>query len=55
MKERGRLRKCEGIVAEFEERINIEVRKQEKLNITEERNFIKEELLEKYIANMLYK
>ena len=42
------------IVIEFEERMNIEVRRQEKLNIAEKRNFRREELPEKYIAKMLY-
>ena len=43
------------VVAEFKERLNTEVRRQEKLNIVEERNFKRGELLEKYIAKMLYK
>jgi len=42
------------VVAEFEKRLNIKVRRQEKLNIAEERNFKRGELLEKYIAKMLY-
>ena len=43
------------VVAEFEKRLSIEVRKQKKLDRTEERNFRKEELPEKYIARILYK
>ena len=42
------------VVVKFEERLNIKVRRQEKLNIVEERNFRRGELLEKYIAKMLY-
>jgi len=37
----------------FEGRLNAEVRRQKKLNIVKERNFRKEELLEKYITKML--
>jgi len=42
------------VVAKFEEKLNIKVRRQEKLNIAEERNFRRGELLKKYIAKMLY-
>jgi len=41
------------VVAEFEERLSIEVRRQEKLYLVEEQNF-RRELLEKYITKMLY-
>ena len=40
---------------EFEKRINIEVRRQEKIDITKERNFKRGELLEKFTAKILYK
>ena len=43
------------IVAEFEGRLNTEVRKQEKLDTAEEKDFRKKELLGKYTAKMLYK
>jgi len=43
------------VVAKFEERISIEVRKQEKLEIAKERGFRKRELLEKYMVKMLYR
>ena len=43
------------VVAEFKERINTEVRRQEKLNIAEERGFRQGELLGKYTARMLYR
>ena len=39
----------------FEERISIEVRKQEKLDLVKKRNFRREKLLEKYIAKILYR
>ena len=41
-------------IAEFKERLNTEVRKQEKLEMVEERNLRRRELLEKYIIKMLY-
>ena len=40
---------------EFEERMNAEVKGQEKLEIAEEKNFRRGELPEKYIAKILYK
>ena len=43
------------LVAEFEEKINIEIRRQEKLNLAEEKDFRREELLGKYIAKMLHR
>ena len=42
------------VVAEFEGRLNIKVRQQEKLNIVKNSEFRREELLEKYIIRMLY-
>jgi len=42
------------VVTEFERRLNMESMRQEKLDIVEERNFRREELLEKYIVKMLY-
>jgi len=42
-------------VVEFEERLSAEVRRQEKLNIVEEKDFKRRELLEKYIVMMLYR
>ena len=41
-------------VKEFERRMSAEVRKQEKLDIMEEKDFRKRKLLEKYIIKMLY-
>jgi len=42
-------------VAEFKKRKNVEVRRQEKLNMVEERSFRQGKLLGKYTARMLYK
>ena len=39
---------------EFERRMNTEVRRQEKLDRAEKKNFRREELPEKYTAKMLY-
>jgi len=43
------------VVAEFEGRMNAEVRQQEKLDMVEERDFRREKLSEKYTAKMLYR
>jgi len=40
---------------EFEGRMNVEVRKQEKLDMVEEKDFRRGELPEKYTVKMLYK
>jgi len=42
------------VVAEFERRVNTEVRRQEKLDMAEKKDFRKGELPEKYMANILY-
>ena len=42
------------LVVKFERRINAEVRRQEKLDIAEEKDFKRGELPEKYMARMLY-
>jgi len=39
---------------EFEGRMNAEVRRQEKLDLIEERDFRREDLLGKFMAKMLY-
>jgi len=41
------------VVTEFERKLNTKIRRQEKFNRTEERNFRKE-LLGRYIAKVLY-
>ena len=48
------LENAKEVVAKFEGRINAEVGRQEKLDIIEERNFRRGELLEKYMTKMLY-
>ena len=40
---------------EFEGRMNAEVRRQEKIDMAEKRDFKREELLEKFTARMLYR
>ena len=40
---------------EFEGRINAEIRKQERLDIAEERDFRRRELLGKFMAKILYR
>jgi len=42
------------ILAEFEERMEAEVRKQKRINRVEERDFRREELPGKFMARMLY-
>ena len=42
------------VVEEFERRMSAEVRRQEKLNMIEEKDFRKRKLLEKYTMKMLY-
>jgi len=39
---------------EFEERMNVEIRRQEKIDMAEERDFRRRELLGKFTAKMLY-
>ena len=43
------------LVIEFKRRMNAEVRRQEKLDLAEEKNFKRKELLGKYTAKMLYR
>ncbi len=43
------------VIAEFEERMNAEIKWQEKLGIAEKRDFKRGKLPEKYIAKMLYR
>jgi len=42
-------------VVEFERRISTEVRKQKKLDLVEEQDFKRKELLGKYMANILHR
>ena len=43
------------LVTEFKEKINVEVRRQKKLDLAEEKNFRRKELPGKYMMKMLYK
>jgi len=43
------------VLEEFERKMNAEVRRQEKLDIAEERDFKRGELLGKFTAKMLYR
>ena len=54
-KKKKDLENAKEMVAEFEKKLNIEVKRQEKLDMVEERDFRREELSEKYIAKMLYR
>ena len=42
------------VVTKFKERLSTEVKRQEKLDIAEKKYFRRKELLERYIAKMLY-
>ena len=42
------------MLEKFEGRMNVEVRRQEKIDITEEKDFRRGELLGKFMAKMLY-
>ena len=48
------MKNAKEVLIEFKGGLNVEVRKQEKLDMAEERNFKREELLGKYIVKMLY-
>jgi len=48
------LKNVKELVAKFEKRINTKVRRQEKLDMAEEKDFRRRELLEKYMVKMLY-
>ena len=53
-KKEENLENTKELVTEFERRMNAEVRRQEKLDLAEERNFRKKELPGKYTAKILY-
>jgi len=48
------LENAKELVAQFEGRVNVEVRRQEKLDWAEEKDFRREELPGKYMVKMLY-
>ena len=49
------LKNAKEVVTEFERRLNAEIRRQEKLDMMEERDFRRGELPERYTVKMLYK
>jgi len=49
------LKNTKKLVAEFERRMNTEVRRQEKLDLVEKKNFKRAELSGKYTAKILYR
>ena len=49
------LKNAEEALKEFEGRRNVEVRRQERIDMAEERNFRRGELLGKFMARMLYR
>ena len=49
------LKNAEEALEEFEGRMNTEVRRQERIDMAEERDFRREELPEKFTARMLYR
>ena len=53
-KKKEDLENTKEVVAEFERRISIEVKKQEKLNLVEEQDYRRGKLPGKYMAKMLY-
>ena len=48
------MKNAKKVLIEFKRGLNMEVRRQEKLDMAEERNFKREELPGKYIVKMLY-
>jgi len=48
------LKNAEEALKKFKGRISVEVRRQEKIDMAEERDFRREELPEKFTAKMLY-
>lgn len=54
-KKKKDLKNTKETIADFEERIEAKVRKQEKLDLIKEQDFKREELLETYIVKMLYR
>jgi len=53
-KKKEDLENAKELVVKFKRRMNAEVRKQEKLDIVEEKNFRRRELPGNYTARMLY-
>ena len=55
MGEKENLKNVEEVLEEFEGRMSAEVRRQERIDMAEERNFRRRELPEKFTARMLYR
>ena len=53
-KKRENLENAREALEEFKGRMNAKVKRQEKLDMAEEKDFKREKLSEKYIAKMLY-
>ena len=53
-KKRENLENAREALEEFKGRMNVEVKRQEKLDMAEEKDFKRGKLPEKYIAKMLY-
>jgi len=49
------LKNAEEVLEKFKERMSVEVRRQERIDMVEERNFRREKLLGKFTARMLYR
>ena len=49
------MKNAEEALEEFEERMSMEVRRQERIDIAKERDFRREKLLGKFTARMLYR
>ena len=49
------LKNVEEALEEFKERMSVEVRKQERIDLVKERDFRREELPEKFTVKMLYR
>ena len=49
------LKNAEEALEEFEERMSVEVRRQERIDMVKERNFRREELSGKFMARILYR
>ena len=54
-KKKENLRNAEEVLEEFEGRMNTEVRRQEKIDTVEEKDFRRGELLGKFMVKILYR
>ena len=54
-KRKENLKNAEKVLKEFEKRMIMEIRRQEKINMAEERDFRKGKLLGKFTARILYR